>query len=133
MIKINKIVYNSPIIKVSYGKYQKKKSGNIIKGESPIIKITLIEAKIYISLETTYDRSLFKKLDIGEKVDISDSLSDISYEDKDGWISLIYGYHKCIVERKNEKVFNFKISCKADECGENYNILINENIDIKLE
>lgn len=44
-----------------------------------------------------------------------------------------YGYHKCIVERINDKVFNFKLDCITDEDQENYNISINENIDMKLE
>lgn len=131
MITINKITYNNPTIRVTFGKYEKKKFDNIIKGESPII--TLTKDQIYIRLETTYDKNLFSKLIIGNKVDISDSISDISYEDKDGWISLIYGYHKCIVERINDKVFNFKLDCITDEGQKNYNISINENIDMKLE
>lgn len=130
MITINKITYNNPIIRVTFGKYEKKKLGNIIKGESPII--TLTKDQIYIRLETTYDKNLFSKLIIGNKADISDSISDISYEDKDGWISLIYGYHKCIVERINDKVFNFKLDCITDEGQKSYNISINENIDMKI-
>lgn len=133
MIIINKITYNNPVISVSYGKYQKKRLGKVIKGESPIITLTLVEDRIRIRIETTYDRNLFTKLNVGKQVDISDSLSDISYEDKKGWISLVYGYHKCIVERINKKTFNFKLNCIADECNENYTILVNENIDMKLD
>ena len=93
----------------------------------------MVEDIIRIRIETTYDRNLFTKLNVGKQVDISDSLSDISYEDKKGWISLVYGYHKCIVERIDKKTFNFKLNCIADECNENYNILVNENIDMKLD
>ena len=38
-------------------------------------------------------------------------------------------YKRC----KNEKIFNFKLDCITDEDQENYNISINENIDMKLE
>lgn len=133
MIVINKITYNNPMMSVSYGEYQKKRSGNVIIGESPIITITLKNDKIRIRIETTYDKILFTKLSVAKQVDISDSLSDISYEDEDGWISLICGYHKCIIERINEKVFNFKLDCIADECEENYSISVDENVDMKLE
>ena len=85
---------------------------------------------IFLGLETIYDKKWLKELKINDKKDISKYISDITYEDEKGWISLITGISKCFISKVENNKFVLEFSCEAEECGEYYKILLNEEIDI---
>lgn len=128
MITINNIKYDNVMIKVSFGKYNvmqewKKRSGNGLF-------VTFKFDNIILELETTYDEKWLKELKINNKSDISNYISNISYEDEKGWISLITGNYKCFIHKVNGNKFIVELSSEAEECGEYYKILLNEEIEI---
>ena len=45
-----------------------------------------------------------KELKINDKKDISKYISDITYEDKKGWISLITGNYNCFITKTKNKL-----------------------------
>ena len=66
---------------------------------------------------------------INEKVDITRYLTDITYEDNNGWISIIIGNYTCYITRINEKNFILNFHVDYDDF-DILNITINTNISI---
>jgi len=74
-----------------------------------------------------------KKLKTNDKKDISKYITDITYEDEKGWISLFTGSFKCFINRIENNKFVLEFSCEAKECGEYYKLLLGEEIEINIE
>lgn len=131
MITINKRNYQNPLIKVSFGEYNINYNGKKRKGEAIFLSFKL--DNIYIGLETIYDKNWLKELNINDKKDISSFISDITYEDEKGWLSLIGGACKCFVNRIENNMFIFSFNCETEECGDYYTISVYEKVKIDLE
>lgn len=99
------------------------------KGKAQFISFECDNA--YLGIETVYDSVWLEELNINDKKDISKYISDITYEDEKGWISLITGSYICSINKIDENVFVFEFSCETEECGLYFNIVINENIVIE--
>lgn len=131
MININKKNYENPLIKASFGEYNVNQNGKKRNGKAAFISYKL--GNIYLGLETVYDKNWLKELKINDKKDISNYISDITYEDEKGWISLITGTYKCFVNRIENNIFVFEFNCEFEECGEYYNILVDEKVKMDFE
>lgn len=131
MIKINNNTHEKILSKTVFGQYEVTQDGKKRKGEAPFISFNFDNK--YLGLEIIYDKIWLKELLKNEKKDISRYVTDITYEDKRGWISLITGIYKCYVTRIEDDLFTFELTCNAEECGEHYDILVNENVKIIFE
>ena len=131
MIVINNRKYKNPLINVLFGEYEVNQNGNSRNGESIFISYKF--DNISLGLETLYDKRWLKEIKINDKKDISNYISDITYEDENGWISLISGTYNCFVNKIENNIFVFEFNCESEECGEYYNILVNEKVKIDFE
>jgi len=128
MIKINDKEYKKYNINISWGSFSSTLMGKKINGISPFIKFNINDS-ILLGLELIFSKEMFMETPINEKVDITRYLTDITYEDGNGWISIIIGNYTCHITRINEKEFFFDFHIYNDE----YNILnitINSTISI---
>ena len=48
-------------------------------------------------------------------------------------VSLITGNYKCFISKVEDNIFELEFSCEAEECGEYYKILLNEEVEINFE
>ena len=132
MISINNKVYDNVDKRISWGHFNviKKIDDTVkhIEGEAPIIKFC-INDNVLIRIETTYPREWFNELKIDTKIDFLKHISDITYEDSNGWQSLIGGKYECELKKINDNVYNIRVSAKSDELEE-LEIKIDENINI---
>lgn len=128
MLKINDKVYNNIIIKVTYGNYSVTQMGNKREGISPII--CFIGDDFYVRLETTYDQKWFNKTNFNNIIDITRYISDISFEDKNGWMSLIGKKISCKLKKIEDKLFNIEFICDYEDFSEELHININEDFKI---
>ena len=128
MITINGKQYNIDSKKISFGKYRVTQDGKKRNGKAPFI--TFKFENILLGLETIYDTKELKELNLDDKKDISKYISDITYEDEKGWISLITGNYKCFIQKIDNNKFIIELNGEAEEYGEYYSILLNEEIEI---
>lgn len=131
MITINDKNYDNVLKKVSFGEYSVTQDSNVRIGSAPIITFKI--DNILIRLETTYDKKYLEELKINDKKDISKYISDITYEDENGWVSLITGNYNCFITKYRNNKFVFELKCEAEECGEYYNIFLKEEVEFTFE
>ena len=131
MIIINDKNYDNALKKVSFGEYNVTQDGKKRNGRAPFISFKF--DNIILGLETIYDKNWLEELKINDKKDISKYISDIPYEDEKGWISLRTGNYSCFITRVRNNIFVFELKCEDEECGEYYNILLNEEVEITFE
>ena len=110
MIKINDKEYKRDDYRVLVGNFDIFKCGERKQGESPTIDFCCEGEENYVRIETVYDMKLIKELEIGKETDITSYVSDIDYQDKDGWVSLIPGPHKCSLTRVDEESYRVILS-----------------------
>ena len=131
MIIINNKNYDNFIKKISFGEYSVTQDGKKKSGSAFCISFKI--DNIHLGIETTYDKKWLEELKINDKKDISKYISDISYEDEKGWNSLITGNYNCLINRIKNNIFVLEFTCDTEECGEYYNILLNEEVEINFE
>ena len=130
MIIINKKKYDNVSKKVSFGEYSVTQDGKKRHGKAPFISFEF--NNIVLSLETIYDKEWIDELQQNDNKDVNKYISDIIYEDGNSWVSLITGNYKCFINKIENNVFVPEFSCEAEECGEFFDILINEQIRLDL-
>ena len=128
---INGKNFDNALKKVSFGEYNVTQDGKKRNGSAPFISFKF--DNVILGLETIYDKKWFEELKINDKKDISKYISDITYEDEKGWVSLITGNYNCFVTKTKNNMFSLEFSCEAEEIGEHYKILLNEEVDINFE
>ena len=131
MIIINNKNYNIISKNVSFNKYQVTQNGKERKGISLHIVFKL--NNILLGIETNYDKKWLENLNTNDRKDISKYVTDITYEDENGWISLITGNYKCYISKVKNNIFTFEINCEAEEGSEYYKILLNEELEMNYE
>ena len=131
MITINDKNYDNVLKKVSFGEYSVTQDSNVRIGSAPIITFKI--DNILIRLETTYDKKYLEELNTNDKKDINKYISDITYEDENGWVSLITGNYNCFITKYRNNKFVFELKCEAEECGEYYNIFLKEEVEFTFE
>ena len=111
-------------IKVSFGDYNVTQEGIERSGKSPYIAFKFNNT--IIGLETVYDKEWLKELNINDRKNINKYITDITYEDEDGWISLITYKYESSIERLKDNLFNIELKCDYND------ILVNENVIIDI-
>ena len=129
MIRYNDKVYNKSLYQISFGEYKVKQNGKERTGKSP--RITFMLDDFNLMLEFIYDKEWIRELKINDKKDISKYVTDITYNDSKGWISLIYGKYQCFLERIDNSNYLLDFYCNTiDE--EEFSIVLNEKINFIL-
>jgi len=107
MIKVNDKVYDGMIIRVSWGEFSTVTNGQKRKGIAPFI--TFNSNEIRVGLELVFSDVMFREMKLNNKIDISKYLTDITFEDKEGWISLGNGEYKGYITRIDEEKFKIEM------------------------
>jgi hypothetical protein len=129
MIKINNDEYDQYDIKISWGKFVAFSHGEKRTGIAPFITFN-IENNIFIGLELTISREMFQNIEIGTKIEINKYITDIIYEDEQGWISIGDAKYYCDILREDDKCLkiNFYVKCDGVESIE---ISIDDHIELQ--
>jgi len=127
MLKINNKQYDNYNIEIEWSNFKLTVSDKKIKGIAPVITFN-IENNIFIGIETILSKEILENMNINEKVNIKQILTDIIYKGKNGWTSIITGKYNCDITRINN---NFKIEFEIKfEETEKFNIIIDSNIEL---
>ena len=126
MIKINNKEYNNYDIEITWGDFDVVSNGEKRKGSAPFI-IFNIENNIFIGIETIISKDMWKNMNLNTKVNIERYISDITYKDEAGWISIITGKYNCNILRISEKEFKIEFCVESEEIDE-INIIIDDVI-----
>lgn len=127
MIKVNNKLYDNFSNKVSWGSFEATINGKKRSGMAPFISFSNDE--FCFGLEFVFSDVMFCDTKLNIKTDISMFLSDITYDDENGWISLSDGECKCYITRVDE--CNFRIEVFVNNKYEN-NIEIELNEIVKI-
>ncbi len=119
MIKINEREYEDYSTNISIIKYVHVNR----KGKAPLICFK--NNDFIIRLETNLDVNILSNMELNIKDNITKYISDISYEDSEGWISLIYGEHDCYIERINNNSYRISLEINDEEFKININEILN--------
>ena len=114
MIIINNQKYADYTIDISWGNFSVHSNGKQKEGIASFITFN-IDDNIYIGLEFMVAKEMFASIKLNTIINIENYLSDITYEDELGWISLITGKYHCQITRIDDKKFNLKLTVNADE------------------
>lgn len=131
MIIINDKNFDNSLKKVSFGEYNVTQDGKKRNGSAPFISFKFDNG--LLGLETIYDKKWLEELKMNNKKDIGKYISDITYEDEKGWISLITGNYNCFITKVKNNVFALEFSCETEEYDEHYKIILNEEVEINFE
>ena len=126
MIKINNKQYDDYKIEITWGNFSVS-NGNGEKrfGKAPFITFYL-ENNIKIGLEFTFSQVMFLNTPTNIKTNIKEYLSDITFENNEGWDTLTSGKYDCNITKINEKVFNLDFYVEESKIK----IFINADIDL---
>ena len=108
MIKINNKEYHDYEIKITWGNF---------------------ENNIFIGLELLFSKKMIEDTKLNTLTNISEYIIDITYEDKNGWLSLINQKYSCNIKRTNESIFKLELCIESKE-DEKLNIVVESNIEI---
>ncbi len=126
MIKINNKQYNNCHTEITWGNFNvSNENGRKRTGEAPFITFH-IENGMSIGLEFTFLRVMFLNTKISIETNIKEYISDIIFENDEGWHSLILEKYDCNITRINQKTFHINFHVEESKI----NIFINENIDL---
>ncbi len=128
MIKINNIEYNKFETKISWGNFSVSSYGHRRTGIAPFI--TFYVNNTFIGLEFTFSKEMFENTAFGIKTDIKKYISDVTFEDENGWISINDGQYDCNIIRINEKKFHIIFHIIAHDLDDEYDIFIDDEIKI---
>ena len=128
MVVLNNKKYNDYNVDISWGDFSIFSGNEKRSGVAPFITFNLNDNKM-IGLELTFSKEMFEKMINGEKTNIEKYITDITYEDEKGWISLIISDCSCNIIRIDEKIFNIELCVKNDGIEE-INISINTDITL---
>lgn len=128
MLTINNKEYKKIKVQIIWKNYTIVSSKNKRSGISPSFIFNTDNETI--TIETTTSKTIFENMKINTKINIKDNISDITYEDDKGWISIIDGKYNCDITKINKDAFNITFNITTDDIDEEFNIKIDENINI---
>ncbi len=144
MIKINEKEYYDYDVKIDWGKFEhiicddkinwgKFEHVAAIDGSNemaPFIKFN-INNDIFIGIECNLSKENLLKLELNKLINLNKYISDITYEDEEGWISIITGNFDCKIIRTSDNLFKLDFFVKPNELDFNINIIeIKESIKL---
>ena len=112
MITINNKEYNDYLITKNWEKFSIDSKKQEKQGISPTITFN-INDEIVIEVELTITKEELKSYEINKEIDIKKDISDILYNNKNGWISLITENYNGKITRINN--IDFKLSLQVEQ------------------
>lgn len=128
MFIINNTDYKDFGVKITWGEFVVSTNNKKRKGIAPFIQFCIDNNK-YFGIETTLSKEMLKNEKISKKFNINEYISDLCYEDVNGWYSLILGKFNCDITRVSDTIFNLKLQLKCDEFE---HIFIEIDINLKM-
>jgi len=125
MIKINDQQYDDYEVRIIWQNILHVNYGNKIKGNAPFIEFN-IQNKIFVGIETRILKDMLENMSFNEKIDIKKYLSDVTFEDELGWISLITNEGKSNLTRVIDNEFRLELIVNSEEA----NIIVDTNIKL---
>lgn len=126
MITINDKEYKNFEIEITWSKIAAVCDAQKITGPAPFI--TFFVDKFIIGLELIHTKEMFETMKKGIKKDIKKYISDITFEDEKGWISINNGPFQCHIIKKDDKTFNIDFEIDTYDLDEEFKICIKEDI-----
>lgn len=114
MIKIADKRYEKYEIKIKWYKICRVLKGKKIEGFAPFLQFN-IEDKIFIGLETSIVKEAYDKIELDVKTDANCFLTDITYEDELGWVSIIDEKHSCYITKKSQDLIKLDFEMYSKE------------------
>ena len=108
MIKINNKDYTKYDTKITWSDFYTYFNGEKRTGIAPFIQFN-VENKIFVGLEFVYSKEMWEDTKPCIKIDMKQYLTDITYEDEKGWISLIVEKHNCYITKIEENMFKIDL------------------------
>ncbi len=127
MIKINRNEYNNYVTKITWGNFEVVSYGKKRIGKAPIIRFN-INDNVFIGLELTFSKEMFENMKLDKKINIRQYVSDITYEDENGWLSIIDEEYDCNIIRTAEK--KFKINFYAEDKFYELKVFVDTDIEL---
>ncbi len=126
MIKVNNKQYDNYDVKITWGNFESVLDKEKVKGIAPFITFN-IDNNTFIGIETSLSKEKLKS--INTKLNINKYITDVTYEDEKGWLSIINGKYDCSITRVDEDVFKIDLNVLSEELDE-INIVIEENLEL---
>ena len=136
MIKINDNEYVEYNMKISWIDFERNsnnagivwgKAGHNLNAKNdetaPFIEFN-INNNILIGLEFSLSSKMLSDFPLNKQNDVSQYLSDITYEDEKGWISLITWDYKCAITKTAKNEYKLQFNILSNEI---------EKLDIKID
>lgn len=128
MIRINNIEYNKFETEISWKNFLVSSYGHKRTGIAPFI--TFCINNMFIGLELTFSKEMFENTVLWIKTDIKEYISDVTFEDEKGWLSINDGQYECNIIRINEKNFHIIFHIIAYDLDDEFDIFIDDEIEI---
>lgn len=128
MIKINDKEYIKYNKKITWSNFEHILKDKKIIGIAPFIQFN-IDDKVLIGLEFSLSKEMLEKLKINKKININQYISDVTYEDEKGWVSLITWKYDCVITRINKVQFRLEFEILSNEF-ETININIVDDLEL---
>ena len=131
MIVLNNNEFEIDEINYFFGKYNAVINKERKEGYS--LFVDFMHKNFKLRIETIYDKENLLLMKKYNKEEITRFVTDITYEDKYGWISLITGKRICFIEKVEDDKYIINLKCITEECGKKYDIELNELIILESE
>lgn len=128
MIKINDKEFKEFEEKILWGTFSAVTNGQKRNGIAPRIMFCINNT--LIGLELTFSKEMFENIELKTKTNIKRYISDVTYEDEKGWISIVDGQYNCDITRINDKDFQLEFHIIAHELDDIFDIFIEDIIEI---
>lgn len=128
LITVNDKKYDKWEMRIIWGDFIIHSQGRVRTGIAPFIEFKLDDN--YLGVEFTFSKDMFNNLKIGEKTNIKKYISDITYEDENGWITINDGDYDCDIKRIDETNFHIDFHVLGNFEDDEYDITIDDDIKI---
>ncbi len=95
------------------------------------VPISDLLGKWRIGLEFSFSKEMFENLENGVETSIDRYVTDITFEDESGWLSIYNGKHRCTVKRIAENEFKLCLEIRAKDLDDEFNITIEHMVKAK--
>ena len=100
--------------KINWGKFEHGATIDELNEMAPFIKFN-INNEIFIGIECILSKEEFLNLELNKLIKLNKYISDITYEDEKGWISIVTGNFDCKIIRISANLFKLDFFVKSDE------------------
>ncbi len=112
MIKINNKTYNNNKIEIIFDKFINCENNEEM---NTLNFYFIIKNDIQLEIETKISNNILSNMNINNHLDINKYITDIEYQDENGYTTLIHEKYYSLLTRINEKDFNIKFKIESND------------------